>query len=68
MTRTVFKVQGAGPFAHITQIRQAHNFVIETWASRAEDRDAARSEKQAKQWLAERIAQLQAAGCIVHPA
>jgi L-ribulose-5-phosphate 3-epimerase UlaE len=68
MDRTAFTVHGAGRFAHIRKIRQAHNFVIETWANGSEDRDAARTVTQAKAWLADRVGQLRAAGCVVEPA
>ena len=68
MQRQKFTVQGVGKFAHIISIRQAHNFVVETWQDTSEDRDAARTVRQAQRWLDERVKQLRAAGCVVEPA
>jgi len=63
--RKAYTVQGVGKFSHITKIRQ-HDFLLtEVWADTSEDRDVAASVKQGKVFLAERVAQLRAAGCVV---
>jgi hypothetical protein len=63
--RKAYTVQGVGKFSHITKIRQYDFLLTETWVDTSEDRDVAATVKQAKAFLAERVAQLRAAGCVV---